>query len=274
MIKADTDFWDTKRGVVRSRKGGWVIGEAVYSHGYSMLDDLVGKASFFQVLILNATGRLPERRLADWLEATFTCMSWPDARIWCNHIGSLAGTMRVSPIAAVSAGILASDSHMYGAAPLLAGAEFIVNALAKKRKGLSAEDIIEEQKRHSGSKPIIVGYARPLAKGDERIKPLERFSTELGFKVGDHLALAYEIHEVLLTKYNESMNINGYMTAFLSDEGYTPIEILRMCSTIVNSGVHACYAEAADQSAESFLPMRCDDIEYQGQPPRSIPENN
>jgi hypothetical protein len=140
----DTSFWDKRRGMIHSRKGGWIIGEAIYNQGYSMMDDLVGKASWMQVLILNVTGRLPERRLADWIDAVFVCMSWPDSRIWCNQIGSFAGTMQAASVAGVSAGILATDSIMYGVAPLLEGTRFIREALVKEKNGLSTEEILKE----------------------------------------------------------------------------------------------------------------------------------
>lgn len=270
--RADTSFWEARRGKIFASRGGWVVGEAVYNSGYSMMDDLVGRASFFQVLVLNVTGRLPERRLADWLDAIFICMSWPDARIWCNQIGSLAGTMQASPVAAVCAGVLASDSPLYGVTPLVAASRFIVEALNKRKQGISAEAIVEKQKRRPGAKPVIVGYARPIATGDGRIPAMERVAKELGFAVGEHLALAYEIEKVLLEKYQETMNIAGYITAFLSDQGFTTTEIYRLFSVLVNSGVHATYAEAAARPPESFFPLRCEDIDYQGVPPRIVPE--
>lgn len=269
---ADTSYWDQRRGVIRTRKGGWVIGKAIYNHGYSMMDDLVGKASWMQVLILNITGRLPERRLADWLDAAFVCMSWPDARIWCNQIGSLTGTLQGSAVAAVTAGVMATDSIMYGAGPLLEGSKFIREALIKKQNGCSAEEIIKEQQRHPDSVPMIVGYARPIATGDERVQALRRFAKLLDFATGEYLSLANEIEQILLEKFNEGMNIVGYVCAFLCDHGYSDQEIYRMCSTCVSSGVLACHAEAADQPPESFFPLHCTDIDYQGPPPRPVPE--
>ncbi len=269
--KDKTLFWDERRGMIHTRKGGWIIGEAVHNHGFSMMDDLVGKTSWFQVLHLNVIGRLPERRLADWIEAVFICLSWPDARIWCNQIGSLAGTMRASSVAGVTAGILATDSTMYGAAPLLAGVEFIRKALEKKKEGLSVEAIIREHQRRPNSLPTIMGYVRPIATGDERIEAMKRVTSDLGFGTGEHLALALEIEEVMLKKFNEGMNINGYMSGFLSDQGYSSIEVYRIFSTIVSSGVHACYAEAADHPPESFFPLQCQDIEYKGPAPRPCP---
>ena len=268
----DTSFWDARRGRIFTSKGGWVIGEAIYNHGYSMMDDLLGKASFFQVLVLNVTGRLPEKKVADWLEALFICLSWPDARIWCNQIGSLAGSMRSSTVAAVSSGILASDSKLYGPGTLPAATKFITCALSKRKTGLSVEEVIAEQpKRKTDSVPIIVGYARPIASGDERITAMERVTLRLGFEIGEHLSLAYDVEKTLIEKYSEGMNLAGYCAAFLSDQGYTGEEIYRLCSGWVNAGVHACYAESADNAAESFFPLRCDDIEYQGKKPRPTP---
>ncbi|MGD8593970.1 MAG: hypothetical protein PVF82_14150 [Gammaproteobacteria bacterium] len=267
----DTRFWDNRRGTIHTRKGGMIFGSGVFSHGYSLLDELVGKTSFFQVLVLNVSGRLPERRLADWLEAVFICVSWPDPRIWCNQIGSLGGTSRASAVASTTAGILAADSTMYGSLPLLNGASFIKNALIKKQAGCTTEQIIElEKKRHKG-KPKITGFARPLATGDERVVAMESVTKDLGFCVGEHLGLTYEIQEILFKQYNETMNINGYASAFLLDQGFSVDEIYQIGAVCVESGVLACFVESNNLPPESFLPMRCDDIEYTGVATRSLP---
>ncbi|MCI5143233.1 MAG: hypothetical protein D3909_16210, partial [Candidatus Electrothrix sp. ATG1] len=269
--KNNTSFWDSRRGFIRTKKGGWVINEAIHNHGFSMMDDLVGKTSFFQVLFLNVTGRLPERRLTDWLEAYYICLSWPDPRIWCNQIGSLAGTMRASPLAAVGAGILTSDSNMYGPGITTEATGFILTALKKKKKGTSVEEIIAKQQRHPSTPPRIAGYMRPVACGDERIPAMEQVTKKLEFEMGEHLRLAYEIEEVLIEKFNERMNIGGYRSAFLLDQGLTPIEIYCLLSPIVQAGALACYAEAIDSPPESFFPLQCEDIDYRGKKSRPVP---
>ncbi|MHB1349049.1 MAG: citrate synthase family protein [Desulfobulbaceae bacterium] len=267
--------WDAQRGVIHTDKGGMVIGEAIYCHGFSLLDDLVGKASFFQVLVLNSTGIFPEKRLADWLETAFLCASYPDARIWCNQIGSLAGTLRCTPVAAVSAGIFASDSKMYGPGTQKAGVCFIREALQKKINGKSVTSIIHEHPhRTADGRPAIPGYIRPLIQGDERIGALERVTAELGFTPGAHLQLGYELSEELLATHMEGMNAMGYVAAFLCDQGFFEEDQYRLMSTLVHSGVIACYAEAADRTPETFFPLHCDDIRYCGPPPRIVPEKN
>lgn len=268
----DTSFWDQRRGKILTRKGGLVFGKGVFCHGYDMMEELVGKATYFQVLVLNVTGRLPERRLADWLEALFICLSYPDARIWCNQIGSLAGTLRTSPVAAVCAGSLASDSDLYGPGTLMKSASFVMTARRKYKQGVSVEEIVREQQRNPHAKPIIVGYARPVAKGDERVFVMRQVAGKLGFNIGEHLELALKIEDVIFEQFEETINLAGYLTAFLCDQKFTPEEIYRVCTIMVSSGVHACYAEAADQPPESFFPLHCEDIDYQGKPPRPVPE--
>lgn len=272
-IKADDiSYWDKHRGVVRSRKGGWVMGEGVFNHGYSMMDDLVGNVSYMQVMVLNAIGRLPERRFADWLEAFHICLSWPDPRIWCNQVGALGGASECSVVASTVAGVLAADSSIYGIRPIIEGVRFIQRALEIHRTGLTAQEIVAREIQANGGKVSIMGYARPIAKGDERIPAMERVAEVLGYAIGEHLALAYEIEEVLVEQYDETMNILGYVAAFLADQGVAPEEAYRMTAVVVSSGVTACYVDSRDRPAGSFLPLRCEDIEYAGRPPREVPD--
>ncbi len=268
----DTTLWDKNRNKIYSKKGGWLIGKGVFSHGYDMMNDFVGTVSYMQVMILNATGKMPERRLADWFEAVHICLSWPDPRIWCNHIGALGGTMHTSSVVATAAGLLANESRAYGSKTFIAGLEFIQHALHEYNDGRSVKDIVETECEKYGGKPKIIGYARPIAKGDERVPAMEKTTKKLGFSIGRHLSLAYEIEEYLFDRFDEGMNINGFMSAFLSDQGFSPEEVYRICSVLVNSGITACYVDVRDRPADTFLPLRCDDVLYQGKSHRVLDE--
>jgi len=270
MNKQDTSLWDQQRNKLISKKGGWIIGKGVYCHGFEMMKELVGKVSYMQVVMLNATGRLPERRVADWFEAVHICLSWPDSRIWCNHIGALGGTMHTSAVAATTAGVLATDSRSYGPKTLKEGVVFIQMAMTSLKRGLSVADIVTTECDKHGGKPFIMGYARPIAKGDERVPAMEAVAKELGFSVGEHLELAHDIDHELLVRFNEGININGYVSAFLSDQGFTPEEVYRLFAMVVASGVNACYVDMRDRPAEAFLPLRCDDVDFQGKPSRTL----
>jgi citrate synthase len=263
---------DQRRGKIISNTGGWFPGKGVFSHGYSMLEDLVGQKSYFQILILNATGKMVERPFADWVEAIYGCLSWPDPRIWCNQIGALAGSARTSVVTATAIGCLATDSRTYGVYPLIEGVNFIQGAFLKQQNDMSAVEIVNEIVTANKGKPYIVGYKRPIAKGDERLETMERVARKLGFSDGPHLLLAYEIERVLLEQFDEGMNINGYMSAFLADQDFSAQEVYQMFSMLVASGVTACYLDAYNQPPNTFLPLRCDDIDYQGAARRAVPD--
>lgn len=263
---------DRYRNKVISNTGGWFPGKGVFSHGYSMLDELVGEKSYIQIVILNATGKMVSRPLADWIEAIYGCLSWPDPRIWCNQIGALAGIARTSVVAATAMGSLAADSRSYGVFPLIEGVGFIQNALKQFKDGLSPEQIVDAITAANRGKPYIVGYIRPIAKGDERLEAMERIGKKLGLPIGEHLALAYEIEKVLMRKFEEGMNINGYVSAFLSDHGFTGQEIYQIFSMLVASGVTACYLDTYNRELDTFLPLRCEDIDYQGAASRPVPD--
>jgi len=269
----DTTSWDQYRNKIFSSKGGWFAGKGAFSHDYDINKELVGHISYLQMVIFNATGRMPEERLAQWLGAVFMGLSWPDSRIWCNQIGAFAGSMRASVVAATAAGIMAGDSRLYAQKTVLEGVSFIQRAMKAFEIGQSIEEIVRQECERFKGKPYIVGYARPIANGDERIEPLENFAKSLGFESGKHLKLAYQIEAVLKEKYGETLNLSGYVSAFFSDQGFKAEEAYRTCVLATNSGVTACYLNSLEQPTKAFMPLRCSDIDYQGPPARPVPKS-
>jgi len=264
---------DARRNQLINRKGGWIIGEGVFSHGYELMGELLPNKSYFHVLMLNATGRLPEDRLCKWVEAVFITMSWPDPRIWCNTIGSYAGTNRTSVMAGTLAGLLASESKLYGPRTLIGGVKFIEKAKSLYDSGESVEAIIHSLASRSGGKLHIPGYVRPIADGDIRVSALNDYATSLGFEQGAYLQLAWQIETALKELNDQSMNLGGYISAFLADQGFSATEVFSLFPTMVSSGVTACALEERTNVASGFLPLRCVDIEYVGEPSRELPAN-
>lgn len=271
----DVSFWDKHREKIFSSVGGWFGGKDVDIRGYSMVNELLGHVSYMQVVVLNATGRFIDEKLSKWLEGNFIGMSYPDPRIWCNQIGALGGSARTSVTAATVAGTLAGDSRAYGGSKTsLQGINFIQGALKDFNAGISIEDIVAKVQKNRNKQPIITGYARPVDKNDERIKPHEVMTKKLGFEIGEHLSLAYKISEYLQKQYNLGMNIGGYSSAFLSDQGFSAEEIYNIKCIVVSSGVTASYVNSLNRPTDSFLPLRCDDIEYTGHKLRKFPSSN
>lgn len=117
-----------------------------------------------------------------------------------------------------------------------------------------------------------MGFARPIAKGDERVVALEKYSLELGIIEGEHLRLAHEIDHLMSERYRENINVGGYTSAVLSDCGFSPYEIYQLATLLIAGGVMACHADTFDRPPESFFPLHCNDIDYQGPPPRPVPD--
>ena len=149
---------------------------------------------------------------------------------------------------------------------------FIQAALGQVQAGSNAGQIVETTFAACTGKPYIMGYRRPIAKGDERLEVMERVTKKLGFAIGPHMQLAYDIERYLLDNYDEGMNINGYMSAFFSDQGFSPEQAYQICAMQVASGVTACYLDTYRRPPDSFLPLRCEDLDYQGPAARPVPD--
>ena len=263
--------YDKHRATIFAKKGGWRIGTGIETHGYSLLDDILGKCSLFQVMIMNVTGRLPERRLADLVEGLFICSSWPDARIWCNKMGAFSAATRTSPTAAVAAGGLAGDSRLYGSGTGRAINDFAELANFHVRKqGMPVADFVDRYAYKNG-KLQAPGFARPLAKGDERIPALRNYASSLGFEPGPYEDLANRIEDCLSQRDGEGMNSAGYFVCFMKDRGFSVEHIMGIAAWSIATGVYASYFEYIDQDPDVFLPLKVADIDYIGPPRRSTP---
>jgi len=268
---SDTQYWDDYRNSIRSRAGGFTLSGEVTLRGENLMKYLESH-SYFQTMILAVTGRHVDRSIADWVEVLFGCMSYPDARIWCNTIAALGGDGKCSIVGATAAGIMAADSTLYGSRPILSSMEFIESANLAAISGSAVEDIVEEQVRLKKGRFSIVGFSRPLATGDERLILLRGKARALGMIKGEHETLAMRIHEYAVKEYGESINMNGYVAAVSLDQGFSAKEVYQLSSAAVLSGLEACFVDYEDRQAGSFLPLRCDDVDYIGPEKRSLPE--
>ncbi len=274
-------YWYTKQNQITTDMGMWVGGDDVKIRQYSLFKDLFGKVSYMQLIVLNITGRLITKSLSQWLENNFLCMSYPDARIWCNQVGAFSGVKKTSVTAATASGVLAADSRAYGGSQTTKIAMTYIQSTLKvyEQKSLSInksytenhiiKEIVESSPvKHS--KPAIVGFVRPVDKADERIKPHIQMTKDLGFDTGPHMSLALKISEYLLNNYNSGINIGGYTAAFLSDQHFSPEEGYRIKNSCVASGVTASYIDNLQHDNNEFLPLGCSDINYEGKKIRNL----
>jgi citrate synthase len=269
-MRNSTAKWDKQRNKIQTDIGKWVGGEQVYIHDKKLFGELFNRISYMQMLVLNVTGKLISAELGRWLENNFLCMSYPDARIWCNQVGAFSGETGTSPSAATVAGVLAADSRAYGGSQTtFLAMSYLKKAQEQIRAGKTIEALVCAAPIKHG-KPAIIGFARPVAKNDERIEPHIKMTRELGFDIGPYMQLAMSIAAYMEEEFSTGINIGGYTSAFLLDQGFTPEQGYQIKSLCVASGVTACYLDYYQKKERSFLPLRCSDVEYAGPEPRRL----
>ncbi len=270
--KINTKLWDEYRGFIRTKKGGWRIGKDVLIYDYSLFYDIMKSKSLFQTLLLSITGRMPTRALADWIEQAYHCTSFPDPRLWCNQSSALAGTMKCSPIAAALAGVMTSDTKVYGARATSIISDFLKKTMLRKcEPGFTLDKYLKVDDSEKGEiKNRIPGFNRPIANGDLRCTVMVDIARKYGFVEGKYEKLALEIHTYMKERGFSGMNVGAYVAAFMLDQGFSTTEIYRIFALSVSVGAIACYTDAFDRPAETFMPLQCSDYEYQGPPQRKF----
>ena len=266
----ETKYWDHRNHQIFSQVGHWQGGIDVNIHNFSLMNDLMKNASLMQVHLLNATGKYVEKKVADWIEINFMGLSYPDSRIWCNQISAYAADTNSTSVAAVSAAILSTDSRAYGGSQTSYSCmKFLASSYHRFTEGETFSSIISAEKIKNG-KPIIVGFARPIDRDDERLKPYELMQQKLGIEEGHYLRFAKELSEYLDNHYSLTINSGGYASAFLLDQAFTPTDGYNIKAYAVASGAVACHRNLASTAPNSFLPLKCSDVEYTGKAIRRL----
>lgn len=266
----DFTYWNKRNSTILNSIGTWKGGEDVTIEGHSLMNDLIGNISYMQLHILNATGKLVDKNIADWIEICFMGVSYPDSRIWCNQIAAYAGDTNSTVSTAASLSILAADSRAYGGSQTKRiSMAFQKDAYLKYGSGMTIKQIVNEVKFKNG-KPIIVGFARPIDRDDERLAPFIANQKKLNIPQGKYLTFALQLSTYLNKEYNLSINCGGYSSAFLLDQGFTPKNGYAINAFSVVSGAVACFRNQEEQTPNSFLPMKCEDVDYTGTQIRKV----
>ncbi|KMT63721.1 hypothetical protein [Catenovulum maritimum] len=269
-MMTNTEYWDKRNQTIFNSVGHWQGGVDVTIENKSLMTELMGQVTYMQLHILNATGQLVAKNIADWIEVCFMGLSYPDSRIWCNQVAAYAGDTKTSVVAAAASAILAADSRGYGgshARKMSMAAQLL--AFEQYQQGMPLDEIIRQAKFKNG-KPIIVGFARPIDRDDERLKPFAEIQQKLEIEQGQYLKFAFLLSDYLKQHFNLSINCGGYASAFLLDQGFSPDDGYKINSFSVVSGAIACFRDQQAQSPNSFLPMKCQDIDYTGPQPREL----
>ncbi|HEX5371232.1 MAG TPA: hypothetical protein VFW84_00715 [Aquabacterium sp.] len=260
------------RGAFQSAVGGAFPGTRAVFRGQDLHRDLLGQTSWIDLYCYGVTGRrLPASHLA-MLEHLCVSTSYPDARIWNNRVAALAGSTRSTINLALSAAEAVSEARIYGRRNEFRAVAFYLRTHRAMRAGASLEECVTQHLQTQGR---LAGYGRPLASGDERLAPAMARARELGLDEGPHVLLAYEVERHLQAKgLPLQMNFGALVAAFGADFGLSPREFTTLFYLSFLAGMPPCYMEALSKPPGAIFPTRCEDVVYEGAPPRSWRDRN
>ena len=249
------DNWQTEMGAS-------FLGERVVVRGRDLFTEL-HDFSWQKLLLFMITGREFDEQQLHMLDKIWALsVSYPDPRIWCNRVAALAATTRSTASLGVAAGSAVSEARIYGGQVNIAAIDFILECNKKVRSGEALPDIINTELKTNRA---IYGYGRPVANGDERIRPIEKVMRATGCADGEHVTLAYRIEKYLMNgRWRMQMNIAGLCAAIGADIGFSLQEYYLWQLNAFSAGMTACYADAVTKPAGALFPLRCSRIKYLG----------
>lgn len=248
-------------GRLKTRMGAAFVGSRAVFRGHDLHAELKDM-DWVELYVFGITGRRFPPEQVRLLHAIWTHTSYPDARIWNNRVAGLAGTARSTGNLGIAAALAVSEASIYGRGIDIRAIDFLIRAKKHVDSGGSLAEKVAEELRARRS---IAGYGRPIAAGDERIKPTLALARSLGLADGPHLRLAFAVEEVLLAgRWRQRMNYGGLAAALAADLGLSPREYYLFLFPAFLAGMAPCYIEAEQRPEGSLFPLACSHILYQG----------
>ncbi len=255
--------------------GGWKPGNSVTLHNEDLLNG-IGQHGWMATLMFALTGKKFTSQQLQLFECIWSiATSFPEPRLWNNRIAALAATARSSAALGTAAAIATSEAVVYGHRPLVASMAFIKQSLILIEQGKTLDYVIDNalQSPRQGAPgrgpnrdiARLPGFGRPITQQDERIKPLMKKVTALGFEQGRHLQLGFELEQCLIDRGSAlRLNIATLMGALCADQGLSTRPYNYFVVLCFSAGILPCGMDAETHPAGSFFPLPCDAVAYTG----------
>lgn len=254
-------------GRLRTQVGAAFPGSHAVFRGHDLHREL-RHLDWVELYAYGVTGRRLTPAQAEMVQALWTHTSYPDARLWNNRVAALAGSTRSSATLGMVAGMAVSEATVYGGQAALLSMTFLQSALVRVQAGELLSDVVwaETQRCH------IYGYGRPINSTDERLPWIMALAQRLGLHDGAHLKLAFEVEQVLLTRYPQlRMNYTALHAALVADMGLSLREYQLLRVPVFIAGMAPCLAEAAGKPEGVLFATPCSGVAYAGVAPRPWP---
>ncbi len=248
--------------------GAWFPGERVVFRGKDLFSELAD-LPWMGLVLYGITEKIMTEAQIKLFEGIWSLsVSYPDPRLWNNRVAALAGTTQSTASLGVAAATAVTEAKIYGGQANHGAIQFLKQALNvyQQDRNTLADFVNSELKRNRS----LPGYGRPLVGTDERIEPLMKLVSTLGFQNGEILQLAFEIEQILKDQRRRlCLNVTGVAAALSADQGLTTRQYSALASIAFSAGIVPCYLDAVDKSPASFFPLRCERLNYKGPEIRS-----
>lgn len=250
---------------VKTSMGRSFLSERVVFRGKDLHFEL-GDKSWVELYSYGITGKIFSEEQVKLLNFIWVSTSYPDKSIWPNHITALAGSARTSPHLAMAAGVASCDASIFGGKPFKVALDFFVRLKKHVDSGLELATFVKTEIELHG---VIFGYGRPLASTDERVPHLIHFVKKLGLDNLAHFELALSVANLLKEEKQINMNVAALYAALGADLGFTAKQFHIFMTLCFVAGMPPCYIDANNGVEGTFLPVRCDRVNYTGKPKRN-----
>lgn len=255
------DLLQVHAGILRTRVGACWPGSRAIFRGHDLHQDL-GDIDWLELYVFGITGRRFSAREIRLLHGIWALTSYPDARLWNNRVGALAGNARSSAVLGLSAAIAVTEAGIYGGGPGIRAIDFFVRAGQAVQSGVDLRGFVHSELACRR----IYGYGRPINATDERLPTLIALVQALALDTGCHYMLAFDVEKILLAESKPflKMNYAALTAALAADLGFTPRQyhLFNILKTL--AGMPPCIVEAAEKPEGTLFPTPCTGIAYEG----------
>ena len=255
------DLLQANAGILRTRVGACWPGSRAIFRGHDLHQDLCD-VDWLELYVFGITGRRFTPQEIKLLHGIWVLTSYPDARLWNNRVGALAGNARSSAVLGLSAAIAVTEAGIYGGGPGIRAIDFFVRAGQAVQSGVELRTFVHTEL----AARWIYGYGRPINSTDERLPTLIALVESQGLDTGRHYKLAFAVEKILLAESKPflKMNYAALTAALATDLGFTPrqYQLFNILKTL--AGMPPCIIEAAGKPEGTLFPTPCDGIAYEG----------
>lgn len=251
---------------------GYAGENEILVRGYP-LEEIIGRLSYSQGVMLVLKGRLPDEAETKVLDAVLVCLLDHGFISATVPAARFVASANPSVQAGVAAGVLAMGQNAVSPAHACA---LIDDALARCEAGKDPDAVAAEiVGEFRAERRRIPGFGHPShTDGDPRAVRIEEVAVDAGF-VSGRLDIYKRIHAEFVRQSGRTtipINIDGMMAAVLPEMGFTPDEITVLAMLSYLPGIAAHVLEEINEGVPLRIIPPTTSV-YDGPPRRSLDVN-